>query len=115
VRRRADGTVHAQTFLGGCLELSDSSAKLVGPSGSILLPDDDEITRILAMLFEGQCFHHSISFGCFGQGLSRPGVSCGFRISVRTGDDSRPKTQNLLARATSDQSDNQNDHGNYQK
>jgi hypothetical protein len=26
-----------------------------GPSGSILLPDDDEITRKLAMLFEGQC------------------------------------------------------------
>src|SRR6266481_6373230 len=37
------------------LELFDSSAKLVGPSGSILLPDDDEITRKLAMLFEGQC------------------------------------------------------------
>jgi hypothetical protein len=30
----------------------DSSAKLLGPSGSILLPDDDEITRKLAMLFE---------------------------------------------------------------
>ena len=37
------------------LELFDSSAKLIGPSGSILLPDDDEITRKLAMLFEGQC------------------------------------------------------------
>jgi transposase len=37
------------------LEFFDSSAKLVGPSGSILLPDDDEITRKLAMLFEGQC------------------------------------------------------------
>jgi len=37
------------------LELFDSSAKLVGHSGSILLPDDDEITRKLAMLFEGQC------------------------------------------------------------
>jgi hypothetical protein len=32
-----------------------SSAKLVGPAGSILLPDDDEISRKLAMLFEGQC------------------------------------------------------------
>jgi len=41
--------------LGPMLELFDSSAKLVGPSGSILLPDDDEITRKLAMLFEGQC------------------------------------------------------------
>jgi len=41
--------------LGTMLELFDSSAKLVGPSGSILLPDDDEITRKLAMLFEGQC------------------------------------------------------------
>ena len=37
------------------LELFDSAAKLVGHSGSILLPDDDEITRKLAMLFEGQC------------------------------------------------------------
>jgi hypothetical protein len=37
------------------LEFSDSSAKLVGPAGSILVPDDDEITRKLAMLFEGQC------------------------------------------------------------
>ena len=27
----------------------------MGPSGSILLPDEDEITRKLAMLFEGQC------------------------------------------------------------
>jgi transposase len=37
------------------LDFFDSSAKLVGPSGSILLPDDDKITRKLAMLFEGQC------------------------------------------------------------
>src|SRR5271165_81953 len=37
------------------IEFFDSSAKLVGHSGSILLPDDDEITRKLAMLFEGQC------------------------------------------------------------
>jgi hypothetical protein len=37
------------------LKWLDSSAQLVGPSGSILLPDDDEITRKLAMLFEGQC------------------------------------------------------------
>ena len=37
------------------LDFFDSSAKLVGHSGSILLPDDDEITRKLAMLFEGQC------------------------------------------------------------
>ena len=37
------------------LELLDSSAMLVGPAGSILLADDDEITRKLAMLFEGQC------------------------------------------------------------
>ena len=37
------------------LEFFDSSAKLLGPSGSILLPDDDEISRKLAMLFEGQC------------------------------------------------------------
>ena len=37
------------------LEFFDSSAKLVGHSGSILLPDEDEITHKLAMLFEGQC------------------------------------------------------------
>jgi hypothetical protein len=37
------------------LEFFDSTAKLVGHSGSILLPDDDEITRKLAMLFEGKC------------------------------------------------------------
>lgn len=37
------------------LEWTNSSAKLVGPSGSILLPEDDEITRKLAMLFEGEC------------------------------------------------------------
>src|SRR6202790_129031 len=42
-------------ILAPMLELFDSSAKLVGHSGSILLPDDDEITRKLAMLFEGQC------------------------------------------------------------
>jgi transposase len=39
----------------GMLEVLDSSAKLVGPAGSISFPDDDEITRKLAMLFEGQC------------------------------------------------------------
>jgi hypothetical protein len=37
------------------LEFFDSSAKLVGSSGAIVLPDDDEISRKLAMLFEGQC------------------------------------------------------------
>jgi hypothetical protein len=37
------------------LEFLDSSAKLVGSSGLISFPDDDEITRKLAMLFEGQC------------------------------------------------------------
>jgi transposase len=37
------------------LEWHDSSARLVGPGGSILLPDHDEITRKVAMLFEGQC------------------------------------------------------------
>src|SRR5689334_16550293 len=37
------------------LDLSDSSAKLLGPAGSIRVPDEDEITRKLAMLFEGQC------------------------------------------------------------
>lgn len=37
------------------LEWRDSSAQLLGPGGSILLADDDEITRKLAMLFEGQC------------------------------------------------------------
>jgi transposase len=37
------------------LEWRDSSAQLIGPGGSILLPEDDEITRKLAMLFEGQC------------------------------------------------------------
>jgi hypothetical protein len=36
------------------LEFFNSSAKLVAHSGSILLPDDGEITRKLAMLFEGQ-------------------------------------------------------------
>ena len=41
--------------LGAMLEFFDSSAKLVGHSGSILLPEDDEITRKVAMLFEGQC------------------------------------------------------------
>ena len=34
------------------LEFFDSS---VGHAGSILLPDDDEITGKLPMLFEGQC------------------------------------------------------------
>jgi transposase len=37
------------------LECSDASARLVGPAGSIRLPADDEITRKLAMLVEGQC------------------------------------------------------------
>jgi hypothetical protein len=37
------------------LEFLNSSAKLVGHSGSILLPGDDEIARKLTMLFEGQC------------------------------------------------------------
>ena len=34
---------------------SPSSATLRGPSGSIELPADDEITRKVAMLIEGQC------------------------------------------------------------
>src|SRR6516165_7057878 len=37
------------------LDWLDSHPRLLGPSGSILLPDEDEITRKLAMLFEGQC------------------------------------------------------------
>jgi transposase len=38
------------------LQQLDASAQLVGPAGSIDLPDDDdEITRKLAMLYEGQC------------------------------------------------------------
>jgi hypothetical protein len=36
------------------LEFFNSSAKLVAHSGSILLPDEGQITRKLAMLFEGQ-------------------------------------------------------------
>jgi transposase len=37
------------------LECSDAAARLVGPAGSIRLAADDEITRKLAMLVEGQC------------------------------------------------------------
>ena len=37
------------------LDWLNSHPRLLGPSGSILLPDEDEITRKLAMLFEGQC------------------------------------------------------------
>jgi len=41
---------------------------LTGPAGSLLVPDDDEITLKLAMLFEGQCegtgpTHAAIKFG----------------------------------------------------
>jgi transposase len=34
---------------------SDSSLTLRGPSGSIQVPSDDEITRKIAMLIDGQC------------------------------------------------------------
>jgi hypothetical protein len=37
------------------LEFTTSSSALVGPCGSIPVLENDEITRKLAMLFEGQC------------------------------------------------------------
>jgi hypothetical protein len=37
------------------LKFSRASSALVGPAGSISIPQDDEITRKLAMLVEGQC------------------------------------------------------------
>ncbi len=37
------------------LSFSNSSSTLLGPSGSLPVPQDDEVTRKLAMLFEGQC------------------------------------------------------------
>lgn len=37
------------------LTLNLSSAKLVGPRGTLPVPDEDDITRRLAMLIEGEC------------------------------------------------------------
>ena len=37
------------------LELGDQSSKLVGPSGTIEVPSHDEITKKIAMLYEGRC------------------------------------------------------------
>ena len=37
------------------LQFRGRHARLHGPSGSLPVPDDDEVTRKLAMLYEGQC------------------------------------------------------------
>ncbi len=37
------------------LKVDKQSLTLIGPSGSIVLPQNDEITRKLSMLFEGEC------------------------------------------------------------
>ncbi len=37
------------------LELGDHYAKLVGPSGTIEVPCNDEVTKNIAMLYEGRC------------------------------------------------------------
>jgi hypothetical protein len=42
-------------FTPGMLEFTGNQPALVGPSGSLPVLEGDEITRKLAMLFEGQC------------------------------------------------------------
>src|SRR6266704_4768028 len=37
------------------ISLSKNKLRFTGPGGSLLVPDDDEICRRLAMLIEGQC------------------------------------------------------------
>ena len=37
------------------IELVGNNAVLVGPAGPLAVPEGDEITRKLAMLYEGQC------------------------------------------------------------
>ena len=37
------------------ISLSKTKLRFTGPGGSLLVPDDDEVCRRLAMLIEGQC------------------------------------------------------------
>jgi hypothetical protein len=37
------------------LEMGDRRLRLVGPAGTLDVPQDDEMTRKLSMLFEGEC------------------------------------------------------------
>jgi hypothetical protein len=37
------------------ISLSNTQLQFTGPGGSLLVPDDDEVCRRLAMLIEGEC------------------------------------------------------------
>jgi transposase len=37
------------------ISLSETELRFTGPGGSLLVPDDDEVSRRLAMLIEGEC------------------------------------------------------------
>jgi hypothetical protein len=37
------------------ITLSQNQLRFTGPTGSLLIPDDDEVSRRLAMLIEGEC------------------------------------------------------------
>ncbi|MGA2660795.1 MAG: helix-turn-helix domain-containing protein, partial [Verrucomicrobiota bacterium] len=37
------------------ISLSKTQLRFTGPGGSLLVPDDDEVSRRLAMLLEGEC------------------------------------------------------------
>jgi transposase len=54
------------------LEFLDQTAHLVGPAGTLAVPDHDEITRKLFMLAEGQCAGLGASAAAEKSGFSRP-------------------------------------------
>jgi transposase len=53
-------------------QLQDHNAKLVGAAGFLPVPDQDEITRKLFMLVEGQCGELGPSAAAKKYGFSRP-------------------------------------------
>jgi transposase len=54
------------------LEIQDQKLALVGPSGSLLVPQHDVILPRLVMLYEGQCEGLGASSAARKHGLSRP-------------------------------------------
>jgi hypothetical protein len=54
------------------LEFLNHSATLIGPSGTLLVPDHDDLTRKLFMLVEGRCAGLGASAAAEKFGFSRP-------------------------------------------
>ena len=54
------------------LENRNQQLALVGPAGSLLIPQTDLITPRLVMLYEGQCTSLGATAAAAKHGLSRP-------------------------------------------